>query len=375
MKRLFIWACLLLCCLLLWAGGEALPESRITYLYVPACQSCGKVAAFLEELGEELLITPPEGPAFRTRLVIQQVDISAEPQLAASIFARYETPETDQLVPSVYFGSSYLAGSADILSLLPGALARGEALDSGPAFGEGSLLQSKEPLRLGSTITAGLIAGLNPCALSMLILLLGNLLHLGRRAWVLASSFLLSKLLSYFLIGLVFLKLLQAWNPAGLAWALKLFLSLTAALLIALNLYDAWQAHRGRYGKVRNQLPLAWRRRLQGMIKQAAASRRLLWVMVLLGIAVSLGEFLCAGQLYLATLLATVREGLLDARKLMALAAYCLAFILPSALFTLVILKLQHTLKASDFIRRRLPLIKLLTALVLVFVLLYAWIN
>lgn len=38
-----------------------------------------------------------------------------------------------------------------------------------------------------------------------------------------------------------------------------------------------------------------------------------------------------------------------------------------------VSLRLQHTLEASDFIRRRMPLIKLLTALVLALALVYAW--
>lgn len=373
MRRLLICTFLLLCCLPLAAHGEALPESRITYLYVPACQSCGKVAALLEELGEDLLVTPPDGPAFSSKLVVERVDISADPQLVEALFSRFGTPEQDQLVPSVYFGTSYLAGSADILSRLPEALARGEALTALPALEVSSRLTDSEPLRLGATITAGLVAGLNPCALSMLILLLGSLLHLGRRAWMLAGCFLLSKLSTYFLIGLVLLKLLQAWNPAALTLVLKLLLSLTAVLLIILNLYDAWQARQGRYGKVKNQLPLVWRRRLQGMIKQAAASRHLLWIMVLLGLAVSLGEFLCAGQLYLATLLATLHQGALDAGKLLTLAAYSLAFILPSALLTLVILRLQHTLEASDFIRRRMPLIKLLTALVLALALVYAW--
>lgn len=373
MRRLLAWACLLLCCLTLAAGGEDLPESRITYLYVPACQSCGKVAALLEEMGEVLQIQPPDGLAFSSRLVVERVDISADPQLAEALFSRFGTPEQDQMVPSVYFGTSYLAGSADILSHLPEALARGEALAALPALGNAGRVGDSEPLRLGATITAGLVAGLNPCALSMLLLLLGSLLHLGRRARLLAGCFLLSKLATYFLIGLALLKLLQAWNPAALTLVLKLLLSLTAGFLILLNLYDAWQARQGRYGKVKNQLPLVWRRRLQGMIKQAAASRHLLWVMALLGLAVSLGEFLCAGQLYLATLLATLQQGALDAGKLPTLAAYSLAFILPSALLTLVVLRLQHTLKASDFIRRRMPLIKLLTALVLALALVYAW--
>ncbi len=372
-KRLMLCLCLLLCGLSLQAQAGDLPESRLTYLYVPACQSCAKVAALLDSLPEVITVQTAEGKSFDSRLVIERADISADPALAEALFARFVTPEDQQIVPSVYFGGRYLAGAESILAELPAALERGEALQAAPDEQTSAAGEPSERLSLGASLGSGLVAGLNPCALSMLILLLGSLLHLGRRSAVLAAAFLLSKLVTYFLIGLLLLSLLQSWNPAWLTLSLKIGLSALAGLLIVLNLLDAWRAHRGDYGKVRNQLPSGLRQRLQALIKHMAGSPHVLLAVVLLGVLVSLGEFLCAGQLYLATLLATINAGAADARRLMMLAVYCLAFIMPSALLTLVILRLRHTLQASDFIRRRMPLIKLLTALVLVLAIIYAW--
>lgn len=372
MKRFALFLFLMLCGLTPQSGAENMPESRITYLYVPACQSCAKVAALLDSLGDDVIVRTDSGGRTRSRLVIERVDISRDPAYAEALFDQQSTPPEAQIVPSVYFNGRYLAGEDCILAELPNALARGEALvESTVAIITQADLSAANRLSLGASIGAGLIAGFNPCALSMMILLLGNLLHLGRRSALLASIFLLSKLVTYFMIGLLLLNVLQAWNPVSLTFSLKLVLSVLAGFLIVLNLQDAWRAARGDYGMVRNQLPSGSRQRLQALIKRMTSSPRLLLAMVILGVLVSLGEFLCAGQLYLATLLAAINNGARSAQQL--LAVYCLAFITPSALLTLVIQRLQHTLQASDFIRRRIPLIKLLTALVLALAIFYAW--
>lgn len=374
MKRFALFLCLMLCGLTPQSGAEKMPESRIIYLYVPACQSCAKVAALLNSLGDDVIVRTDSGGRTRSRLVIERVDISRDPAYAEALFDQHSTPPAAQIVPSVYFDGQYLAGEDCILEELPNALARGEALvESTAAIIPKADLSAANRLSLGASMGAGLIAGFNPCALSMMILLLGNLLHLGRRSAFLASIFLLCKLVTYFMIGLLLLNVLQAWNPVSLTFSLKFVLSVLAGFLIVLNLQDAWRAARGDYGMVRNQLPSGSRQRLQALIKRMTSSPRLLLAMVILGVLVSLGEFLCAGQLYLATLLAAINNGARSAQQLLMLAVYCLAFITPSALLTLVILRLQHTLQASDFIRRRMPLIKLLTALVLALAIFYAW--
>lgn len=370
MKR-FLLLLFILFCLVLSSGGEEPPKSQVTYLYLPACQSCAKVSSLLDSLGDEVRVESKEGIQ-TSRLIIEKADISQDPALAESLFARYQVPENQQIVPAVYFGTRYLVGAEQILSLLPQALVRGEALTASPEPSSSHEAQAPA-LNLSASIGAGLIAGLNPCALSMLILLLGSIMHLGRRSAKLAAVYLLTKLITYFLIGWVLLKILQAWNPVWLTTAIKLLLTGLAGALILLNILDAWRSYKGEYGKLKNQLPSSLRQKLQSLIRRIAASPFLVWGMVVLGIAVSIGEFLCAGQLYLANLLFSINAGTRNAQQLIMLFAYCLAFILPSTLLTLIILQLRHTLAVSDFIRRHMPLIKLLTALIMALAVIYAW--
>lgn len=317
-----------------------------------------------------------DGGSFASPLHIEKVDLSRDPGRAQQLFLRFDTPEEDRIAPSVYFGNRYLAGADAVLTLLPIALKDGQALEKSSVAGESAGVEvagTDVRLSAGAAAGAGLVAGLNPCALSMLLLLLGTLLHLERRGVRLAAVFLASKLVTYFLIGALLLGMLQAWNPLWLSLALKSALSVTALALMVVNLADAMRAARGEYGKVKNQLPPALRGKLQGFIKHLAASRHLTSAMVLLGIAVSLGEFLCAGQIYLASLLAWVNTGAADAGKYLLLAVYCVCFILPSTIVTAAVFGLRQTLKAGDFLRRRMPLIKVLSAAALLMAVLYAW--
>lgn len=74
---------------------------------------------------------------------------------------------------------------------------------------------------------AGLVGGLNPCALSMLLVLLSALLTAGRGAGRYAAVYLAVKGVCYFLIGTVFLAAFAAtdaaWLPARCAWRRRRF--------------------------------------------------------------------------------------------------------------------------------------------------------
>ena len=62
--------------------------------------------------------------------------------------------------------------------------------------------------------------------------------------------------------------LLQRYNPHWLQPLAKGLLTAAGAALIALNLWDAVQARREHYGKVRNQLPSRLRGRLHRTIER-----------------------------------------------------------------------------------------------------------
>jgi len=344
-------------------------RSLIYYLYVTACESCEKARRIIEELPETADVKIGSY-AFQSELRVEKVDIGANTGLAFALFDAFNVPEEKRLAPIVFIGDRYYQGVESIGRFLNFAIARGAGLRT-PIIAEEAPLPA---IGWGFTAFAGLIGGLNPCALSMLLLFLSLLINMNKNIGTMAALFLASKFAVYLLIGTVFLTLFQAWNPAWLPLAVKVVLTLISAVLIAINLRDAWMAHREQYGDIRNQLPVRLRRGLQSRIRGVLdGSKGSALLIAGLGIVVAAGEFLCAGQVYLATLLTAFQKNR-DSLKLFGqLILYCMMFIMPSAIISLLITKGRNALEVSELMRRNMATVKIITAVFFLIVLAVVW--
>ena len=194
--------CWIAALLLAWAlAMGAVAEtavSEIIYLYLPACESCARAVAALDALPETVTVARG-GEEIESPVTVTRVDISADPARADALFDAYGVPEDDRIAPCVFFGSEYLSGADAIESQLARRSPRARHLsrtartrrrqrtarrsrESAEAAG------APEAMTLAGTIGAGLVAGLNTCALSMLLLFLSVLLEAGgKRAKLLAG--------------------------------------------------------------------------------------------------------------------------------------------------------------------------------------------
>ena len=132
-----------------------------------------------------------------------------------------------------------------------------------------------------------------------------------------------------------------------------------------MNLLDFWNVRREEYGKVRMQLPSALRRFNHKMIKNAGnASGKILPFLALgLGIAISLGEFFCTGQIYMASILYMLRADSGNiGHILISFLVYVTAMCVPAAIFIFIIYKTKNTNRISDFMLAHMDIIKLANA-------------
>jgi hypothetical protein len=85
----------------------------------------------------------------------------------------------------------------------------------------------------------------------------------------------------------------------------------------------------------------------------------------LLGVAVSAGEFLCTGQIYVATILYLLRAGG-GGRSVafVSLLSYTLAASIPPTLLVVFCYKGKQALALSEFTRQKMPLIKIANAVI-----------
>lgn len=342
-------------------------ESQLVYLYAPACASCERAARALEALPAS--VTLARGAVtFTSAVTVERVDTSARPELARALYERYAVPDAQRVAPCVFYRGGYLSGAAAIERDIASVVRLGWAVGG---LELPSASEDTAPLSLLGAVGAGLVAGLNTCALSMLLLFLSVVLEVKKRAWLLCGCFLGAKLACYLLIGFVFLEAVRLWNPVWLGQAAKWTLTAVGAALVALNLWDAWQARRSRYGSIRNQLPAGLRGKLRRAIEAVAGSRAMIPAVLALGFAVAAGEFLCAGQLYLMRLLGAVRRA--PGAQAAELVAYCLAFIAPACAVCAAVLLGRSRRKTAAFFAEHLAAVKLLTAAAMAVMILAAW--
>ena len=344
--------------------------SKIYYLYITACESCREASGLIDSLPGAVQVASG-GEAFSSDVEVVKVNLSADSGRALKLFEAFQVPEGDRTAPMVLAGHAWYGGVDAIKRFIAEGLPARTALDTPDVSGEGAL----PALNWGSMLAAGFVGGLNPCALSMLLLFLTVLASLKAGVARCAAVFLAAKFVTYLLIGTLLLGAFQAWNPDWLQLAAKIALTLLSAVLIALNLRDAFMARRERYGEIKNRLPAPLRKGLQARIRASLESPfgPLTLVAAALGALVAAGEFLCAGQVYLAALLAAIQTGEKLGTLFPMLAGYCLMFLLPSAAVSVAVIRGQALLTVSEFVRRRMPLIKGITALFFAAALVYVW--
>jgi len=335
------------------------PSDSLFVMFVTAaCTPCISAETFTDTLSAQY---PLDSGGF-TKVDKRIIDISVQDGAAAAqrFFEAYGVPQGDRHTPILFYTSGYMVGDNVIKQNLE-MLIRSGALQN---FQEPQVkpdVSLSFPLIFG----AGLIGGVNPCSVSMVLLLLSLLASRRDQIVHAGISYMIGKLITYLFLGLVLFKALQALNSGAfrvVAGAAKWVAVLLAAGLFALNIADFFNARREKYGNIRVQLPGRLRAFNNGLIKKTAAcgAHFLIPLVFILGVIVSAGEFLCTGQVYLAAILYVLRSG--GNAAVPAFLTYVTAMIIPMGILVFLCAKGKRVLEMSEFARKNLPAIKLANA-------------
>lgn len=206
---------------------------------------------------------------------------------------------------------------------------------------------------------AGLVDAINPCAIAVLLILLGGLLvfkEQGKRRVLLSGfSFITALYLSYFLLGLGLVKTLQL---SGLATAFHRIVGVFGIVLGLLNIKDfIWY---GGGGFVM-EIPRSWRPTMQKLLLKVSSPVGAF----VMGLAVTAFELPCTGGPYLFVLgLLSHKLSLMETTPL--LLYYNLIFVSPLILLTILIyLGYASIEQAIDWKERNLRLLHLVAGVLM----------
>ncbi len=209
-------------------------------------------------------------------------------------------------------------------------------------------------------VIAGLLDGVNPCAVGMLILLLGYLLVFAKKPdkmIKLGLIYISTIFVTYFLIGIAFSQIVNKllewplYNEVShiIKWVIVALIWLAALI----NLKDVFFYGKGfTLGVTKKEVPI-----LMNLIKKVD------WhATILLGIVVTLFELPCSLPLYVGSI-AIMTEAFSFSTTIFYLFVYVLMFVLPLILVFAVLVKSHHIFEAKDIQERSNKWMKLSMAI------------
>ncbi|HPR78741.1 MAG TPA: hypothetical protein PLR69_09090, partial [Candidatus Limiplasma sp.] len=353
--------------------GKAAPDdnSRLYFITATACESCASARKTVDAL-PAIVPVEVDGQYVSSPVQVTEINISSDPDTAMALFERFAVPDGKRVAPCILFGDTWLSGEAEIRANLLTLLQNGRGLYTPQIEPAQAHAGVDQPITLLGAAAAGITAGFNPCALSMLLILAGALLSAKRRPLLYGTLYLAGKLAVYLGIGLAFAELWTRFAPPWFPPFIRILMTALGAGLIALNITDAISLRAEQYGKERNRLPRGLYNGLQSLIRRSVSRRGigLSIAVIAVGMVTAAGEFFCAGQLYAAVLVANTQTG----ASRLPLVIYCLAFLVPSVAMLAAVSVSRRTLGSTDWVLKRLPVIKWVTAAVMAVLIVYTWV-
>ena len=220
-------------------------------------------------------------------------------------------------------------------------------------------------------LAAGLIDGINPCAIATMIFLISFLATQKRkRSEVLAIgiSFTAAVFVTYLLLGLGAFKILTMLE--SYVWVSKTIKWLAVAVaggLGVVSFYDAIAFGISRKtGSIKLQLPKAIKMRIHKVVSTNLTGTQLITGAIITGFLVTLLEAVCTGQVYLPTIVLMTKKSGLRLSGWLYLIFYNFLFVLP-LLIVMILAYFGMTWKTlSNATQRHLPVLKVLLGIVLV---------
>jgi len=369
-------------------GAKPSPKSftvDLAYFYQKGCPKCDRANVLLKYMAKKY-----------PQLNIKEIDLNTPDgkRLNETFSNRLNLPMEKRLVaPSIFIGSHSLSPDEITESKVEELILGYESTAPSPARRTSSpadgLSPTQEELRKAeetmverfksfgalAILLAGLIEGLNPCALATLIFFISYLTMIGQKRkeiFMVGMGFSGSSFVTHLLLGFGILSFLQHFSFFPLFSRVVYLITFVFSFFLGVfSLYDYIQLKRGRPSKMKLQIPNFLKKRIHHIIrakggeleeKKEGQSGRFLPAAILIGFIVTLLQSTCTSQVYLPTLLFVTNIPSLRESAVPYLILYNLIYILPLLVIFGIVYWGVTSEQLAYFLQKRASTIKLLTA-------------
>jgi cytochrome c biogenesis protein CcdA len=317
MTRLCFQLLLIVCCIAR-ADEDSLDTRRLVLHFFgsPTCAKC-------LDIKQTILFPAQKSHPGQIDLRIHDVDTDSGFNLLMTMEESYGVKASAAI--ELFFPDTFLTGSDDIHTHAQRLLEQYLALPGKrltPTVGAGGTAETGYSRRLAerfksfsfvSILLAGLIDGINPCAIATMIFLVSFLAtqrRSRREILTIGLCFTLAVFCTYLLLGIGAFKAIIAldqyrWLSMGIRWTAVAF----AGIVGALSFIDALRYSRSHStGDIKVQLPRSLKLRIHKVIAGNLSGGQLAIGAVVTGFLVTLLEAVCTGQLYLPTIILMTKQ-------------------------------------------------------------------
>jgi len=373
--------------------SEKMFSVDLAYFYQKGCPKCDRANYLLKYISKKY-----------PHLNLKQIDLNTADgkRLNETLSNRLNLPAGKRLIaPTIFIGNDFLPPEEITESKVEGLIQKYGQKSAGVSASESkptlatptptpSLSPSQEETKKAeesiierfksfgplAILLAGLIEGLNPCALATLIFFISYLTMVGRKRkeiFMAGMGFSASSFVTHLLLGFGILNFIQYFSFFPLFSRIVYLITFIFSLFLGIfSLYDYIQLKKGRPSKMRLQVPDFLKKRIHRIIRTRSSEfegneetqlARLLIIAIFIGFIVTLLQSTCTSQVYLPTLLFITNIPSLRGSAFLYLIFYNLIYILPLlAIFGIVYWGVTSE-QLSFFIQKRASTIKLLTAI------------
>jgi len=367
--------------------SEKMFSVDLAYFYQKGCPKCDRASYLLKYISKKY-----------PHLNLKQIDLNTADgkRLNETLSNRLNLPAEKRLIaPTIFIGNDFLPPEEITESKVEGLIQKYEAAAApSPARRTGSpaggLSPSQEETKKAeesiverfksfgplAILLAGLIEGLNPCALATLIFFISYLTMVGRKRkeiFMAGMGFSASSFVTHLLLGFGILNFIQYFSFFPLFSRIVYLITFIFSLSLGIfSLYDYIQLKKGRPSKMTLQVPNFLKKRIHRIIRTRSSefeedkegqSARLFVIAIFIGFIVTLLQSTCTSQVYLPTLLFITNIPSLRGSAVLYLILYNLIYILPLLVIFGIVYWGVTSEQLSFFIQKRASTIKLLTAL------------
>jgi thiol-disulfide isomerase/thioredoxin len=363
------------------ASGSKVSEKSFTvemaYFYQKGCPTCDRASSLLKYIRKKY-----------PNLNITEIDLNTDDgkRLNEGLSARINlTPEKRLIAPSIFIGNDFLSPEEITESRVTALIEKYEKTETTSALkveqgeikkAEQAIVERFKSFGVFAILLAGLLEGINPCALATLVFFISYLTMIGgkrKEIFMVGIGFSVSSFLTHLLLGVGILSFIQHFSFFPLFTRIVYLVTFAFSLFLGIfSLYDYIQLKKGRPAKMTLQVPEYLKKKIHGIIRtrareldsdQQKQSFRFLLVAIVIGAIVTLLQSTCTSQVYLPTLLFVTNIPSLKGSAVFYLILYNLVYILPLVVIFGIAYWGVSSEQLSLLLQRRASTIKLVTCI------------